>query len=1114
MYNFEFLKSLFFENSGTYLDIIKRAESYADHEEFVELIDLWCEGIAKRLERSRSGAKAKTDITRFRVELELWIGKAITSFSSYPERRDVAAAVKELEHKQRIFSVSQARLDKYGVNIPLMGELGAKLMSVIDRYRHLKAGQDALREHKLRTALNELQQAETLLLADELLQKAYKTDEQARAYFSEALRLLAENNLDSAQIAYDQGHSLNTESDYLEEIPSRLSKRKTALGLLAKAQTAMLSGDIDRSLQLAREARNTDEAADRNNLYDSITEAVAQRYYKLVHDHLHALNLEEALRHCRLVQQVQPDFKDIAQLSKELTAEWQTVQAAEQRGREAIQQGDPQGAQETLDDCTSRYRFEQLDALRKIVQEQCQEAEKWCVEARHALSTGHYQQAVQVLENLAEKYPLWRSLPPLQHQANINVVAHNALLSAKQLLSQKQLFSVQTELQGIPREADDYQEAQRLLQTIQAQLEQVDELLLEAERELADNELDKVQRHLAAAREIHPHDQRLELLTKQHADYGRAEKAYQAALRSLTEERNVIIALQQIDEALTSRPHFPVYMAAAEKIRSVAAECRKHWEESEQRMQEGDLVASIEALQFFVEQNWHYQDARTSWQSKSETLQKIESLWMPRALTLFEQGQYVPCRTQLDQILSAFPRHAAALALEKKVIAGLQRQEGLSRVKLLRQQNDYPAALRELRNLLSLYPQEITLQEALHETMQQYAEQGLAQVTALEQQRKLESARGYLAQMQKELEPQAIEDRLNALDNTRNLAKSLHSDGQRAMAERSFDHAQACFKRALSLNVELSIAELALKELDQKRADWQTFLQGQEAEKKGNFTDAVHYYKKAHQAFPEAAEITAALESAQSHLGIRGAFILQWADEKLRILPQRFFKIGRNTASAQENVLALTQPCISRKLAQIQCVEDEFVYSDLSAGATVFKKALVDRHVIHHGDLLEIWTRDKSGELVEPVAELLCLLPHEVRMNRAKRKAITGGPTTDDLPTDRPALLIRVKEYIFDRETEKVNRSEACTRREDYLFMQDSALVGSSEQCEIQINDKTVSEIHAVLFRRDSRFFLRDLNSQNGTYVDGELVNAEHQLCFGDQIQIGRITAVVKEETL
>ncbi|MCA9630585.1 MAG: FHA domain-containing protein, partial [Myxococcales bacterium] len=59
----------------------------------------------------------------------------------------------------------------------------------------------------------------------------------------------------------------------------------------------------------------------------------------------------------------------------------------------------------------------------------------------------------------------------------------------------------------------------------------------------------------------------------------------------------------------------------------------------------------------------------------------------------------------------------------------------------------------------------------------------------------------------------------------------------------------------------------------------------------------------------------------------------------------------------------------------------------------------------------------------------------------------------------------------------------------------------------IQLLDKIVSKEHCIVEKRGEQFWLRDLGSLNGTYVNGERVQGERQLFHGDDISLGSTRA-------
>ncbi|MEO1400233.1 MAG: FHA domain-containing protein [Cyanobacteria bacterium J06635_1] len=61
-------------------------------------------------------------------------------------------------------------------------------------------------------------------------------------------------------------------------------------------------------------------------------------------------------------------------------------------------------------------------------------------------------------------------------------------------------------------------------------------------------------------------------------------------------------------------------------------------------------------------------------------------------------------------------------------------------------------------------------------------------------------------------------------------------------------------------------------------------------------------------------------------------------------------------------------------------------------------------------------------------------------------------------------------------------------------------------QSDLVIPDKRLSRCHAAIQYGKSGFLISDLESTNGTYVNGELVRRVYTLKDGDRIRLGRVT--------
>ena len=64
------------------------------------------------------------------------------------------------------------------------------------------------------------------------------------------------------------------------------------------------------------------------------------------------------------------------------------------------------------------------------------------------------------------------------------------------------------------------------------------------------------------------------------------------------------------------------------------------------------------------------------------------------------------------------------------------------------------------------------------------------------------------------------------------------------------------------------------------------------------------------------------------------------------------------------------------------------------------------------------------------------------------------------------------------------------------------AIIGRTSD-QIQLSDNGASRRHAELRLKDGSWILSDLNSSNGTYVNGQRIVAPTELKHGDQIRVG-----------
>ena len=83
----------------------------------------------------------------------------------------------------------------------------------------------------------------------------------------------------------------------------------------------------------------------------------------------------------------------------------------------------------------------------------------------------------------------------------------------------------------------------------------------------------------------------------------------------------------------------------------------------------------------------------------------------------------------------------------------------------------------------------------------------------------------------------------------------------------------------------------------------------------------------------------------------------------------------------------------------------------------------------------------------------------------------------------------------------------------DLEFSEDVLIIGRSPENDIQVNDGTVSRKHLRILRKDGKYFVQDLGSKNGTFVDGKHISAgvECEVREGVPIVIGMSVICIGE---
>ena len=125
--------------------------------------------------------------------------------------------------------------------------------------------------------------------------------------------------------------------------------------------------------------------------------------------------------------------------------------------------------------------------------------------------------------------------------------------------------------------------------------------------------------------------------------------------------------------------------------------------------------------------------------------------------------------------------------------------------------------------------------------------------------------------------------------------------------------------------------------------------------------------------------------------------------------------------------------------------------------------------------------------------------------------AFLGRPEGADEPATMTYKVDETGEYTpidIDEEVEKVGaalviRSGGGRAGESFAVDEERISIGRTPDAGVFLDDVTVSRNHALLVHRQDGYYIDDLGSLNGTYVNRRRIES-HRLEDGDEIQIGK----------
>jgi pSer/pThr/pTyr-binding forkhead associated (FHA) protein len=89
-----------------------------------------------------------------------------------------------------------------------------------------------------------------------------------------------------------------------------------------------------------------------------------------------------------------------------------------------------------------------------------------------------------------------------------------------------------------------------------------------------------------------------------------------------------------------------------------------------------------------------------------------------------------------------------------------------------------------------------------------------------------------------------------------------------------------------------------------------------------------------------------------------------------------------------------------------------------------------------------------------------------------------------------------------------VNEAEESPRT--FALRDGELVIGRSEKCQVKLGDTYCSQVHARIYAKDGAWFVEDLGSTNGTFLNRMKVTAPSPLSAGDEVRVGKTVLEVR----
>ena len=239
-------------------------------------------------------------------------------------------------------------------------------------------------------------------------------------------------------------------------------------------------------------------------------------------------------------------------------------------------------------------------------------------------------------------------------------------------------------------------------------------------------------------------------------------------------------------------------------------------------------------------------------------------------------------------------------------------------------------------------------------------------------------------------------------------------------------------------------------------------------------------------------------------------------EQKAEISQLVYDRIRSDYEARAENLAKEAAPLMEQARLEVRDLQAIMGKAELEVRELEYdKEELEVRHRLEEFDEQELKTRcSKIDSALESSAAQLS----DLQEIREKFLDVFGSEEEMSIEQEMEESTSEVREVLPEAEADadEAERKSSATQLLPLAFLSledaegqsmrvplgPSTSIGRTDDNDVPVEDESVSRHHAEILKEDEGFVIRDLESQNGTYVNGEAVG-KHLLTEGDRVMLG-----------